>query len=58
MRRKKGGEEKEAMVALVVFVMATLAVKNCCTQKVRLAITFSKIRLDIVFKIYFVAYLI
>ena len=46
------------MVALVVFVMTTLAVKNCCTQKVRLAITFSKIRLDIVFKICFVAYLI
>ena len=51
-RRKKGGEEKKARAALLVFIMATLEVvfgrkKNCWTQKVYLAVTFSKIRLDI-----------
>ena len=38
------------MVALLVSIMATLeflAEKNCCTQKVHLAVKFSKIRLDI-----------
>ena len=38
------------MVALLVFIVTTLeflAEKNCWTQKVYLAITFSKIRLDI-----------
>ena len=53
-RRKRKSQEKErrrrkkAMAALLVFIMATLAGKNCRTQKVHLAITFSKIRLDIV----------
>ena len=46
-RRKKGGEEKKAMVALLVSIMAILEEKNCWTQKVHLAVTFSKIRLDI-----------
>ena len=46
-RRKKGGEEKRAMVALLVSIMAILEKKNCWTQKVYLAVTFSKIRLDI-----------
>ena len=35
-RRKKGGEEKKAMVALLVFIMATLETsgkKNCWTEK-------------------------
>ena len=44
--RRKGKEEKKAMVALLVFIMATLAEKNCRTQKVHLAMTFSKIELD------------
>ena len=35
------------MVALLVFIIATSAKKNCWTQKVHLAITFSKIGLDI-----------
>ena len=34
------------MVALLVFVIGTLAEKNCWTKKVYLAITLSKIRLD------------
>ena len=46
----KGGEEKKAMVALLVFIIATLEIvfgrKNCSTQKVNLSITLSKIRLD------------
>ena len=49
--RRKGGEEKKAMVALSVFIIATLEIvfgpKNCWTQKVHLAIAFSKIRLDL-----------
>ena len=50
--RRKGGEEKKAMVALSVFIMTTLEIvlgrkKNCWTEKVHLAVTFSKIRLDI-----------
>ena len=47
-KRKKGGEEKRAMLALLVFIMATLAGKKCWTQKLHLAVgvTFSKIRLD------------
>ena len=46
--RGQGKEEKrkKAMVALLVFIIATLAEKDCWTQKVHLAITFSKIRLD------------
>ena len=45
---KERGEEKKAMVALLVFIIGTfLAEKNCSTKKVHLAITFSKIRLDI-----------
>ena len=35
------------MVALLVFIIATLAEKNSYTQKVHLAITLSKIRLDV-----------
>ena len=39
------------MVALLVFMLATLEAvlveKNCSTEEVYLAITFSKIRLDI-----------
>lgn len=46
-RRKKRGEEKKAMVELLVSIMAILEKKNCLTQKVYLAVTFSKIRLDI-----------
>ena len=49
-RRKKGGEEKKAMVALLVFIMATLETggeKNVGRKKIHLAVTFSKIRLDI-----------
>ena len=53
-RRKRKSEEKEkkrrekkSMVELLVFIIATLAEKNCWTQKVHLAITFSKIGLDI-----------
>ena len=39
------------MIALLVFVMATLEIvfgrkKNCWTQKVHLAVTFSKILLE------------
>ena len=50
MRRKKGGEEKKAVVALLVFIMATLEIlakKNCQPQTAHLAVTLSKIRLDI-----------
>ena len=32
-RRRKGGEEKKGMVALLVLIIATLAEKNCWTQK-------------------------
>ena len=46
-RRRKGGEEKKAMVALLVFIIATLAENNSSMQKVHLATTLSKIRLDI-----------
>ena len=50
-RRRKGGEEKKALVALSVFIIATLKIvfdgKNCSTQKVHLTITLSKIQLDI-----------
>ena len=36
------------MVALLTFIMATLAEKkNCWARKVHLVVTFSKIRLDI-----------
>ena len=44
-REGNGREQKKAMVALLVFIMATL--ENCWTQKVHLAVTFSKIRLEI-----------
>ena len=48
-RRKKGGEEKKAMVALLVFIMATLETggKKTVRKKIHLAVTFSKIRLEI-----------
>ena len=52
-KKKERGEgkkkkKKKAMVALLVFILATLEIvfdrkKNCWTQKVHLAITFSKI---------------
>ena len=50
-REREGRKEekrKKAMLALLVFIMATLKIvfarkKNCLTQKVRLAVTFSKI---------------
>ena len=53
MSKRKSEEEEtsrreKSMVALVVFTMATLAEKkNCWTQKVQLAVTFSKFRLDV-----------
>ena len=37
---------KKAMVALLAFIIATLEKEKCRTQKVHLAETFSKIRLD------------
>ena len=45
-RRKKGGEEKTAMVSLLAFLLA-LILENCLTEKVYLAVTFSKLRIDI-----------
>ena len=51
MRKRKEGEEKKAMIALLVFKIATLAIvfgrKNCWTQKVYLTITLSKIQQDV-----------
>ena len=46
---EEGKEEmkKKAMVVLLVFIIATLAENNCSMQKVHLATTLSKIRLDI-----------
>ena len=50
---RRGKEERrrgeKAMVALLVFIMATLAEKNCWTQRVHLAVKFSKILLDDMF---------
>ena len=46
---EQGEEKKKTMVALLVFIMATLeflAENNCWTPKVHLAVTLSKIRLD------------
>ena len=45
-KRKKRGEEKRAMDALLVFIMATLAGKKFWTQKLHLVVMLSKIRLD------------
>ena len=47
-KEERKRREKKGMVALLVFIMATLKIvfarkKNCLTQKVRLAVTFSKI---------------
>ena len=42
---QKGGEEKKAMVALLIFIMATLSLwpkRNCLPEEVHLAVTFSK----------------
>ena len=53
MRRRKRGEEKKAIVALLVFIIATLeflAEKNCSTQKVHWGITLSRIPLDVNFQ--------
>ena len=53
MSKRKSEEEEtsrreKSMVALLAFTMATLAEKkNCWTQKVQLAVTFSKFRLDV-----------
>jgi len=40
-RGKRRRREKKAMIALLVFIMATLK-KNCSTEEVNLAVTFSK----------------
>ena len=45
--RRKGGQEKKDMVALLVFIIATLAEKNCWAQKVHLVTTLSIIQLYI-----------
>ena len=52
--RKKEEEEKKAVVALLVFIMAAVVfcqIKTVGHEKVHLAVTFSKIRLDIHFVI-------
>ena len=47
-KKERGeGKKKKAMVSLLVYIIATFGRKNCSTQKVRLAITLSKIRLDV-----------
>ena len=56
MSKRKSEEEErsrreKSMVALLVLTMATLEIvlaekKDCWTQKVQLAVTFSEIRLD------------
>ena len=51
-RRERKEKREKAMVALLVFMLATLEAvlaekKNCLTEEVFLAITFSLIRLDI-----------
>ena len=46
-KKDQRGRKREAMVALLVFIMANLVEKNCWTQKVYLAVAFSRIRLDI-----------
>ena len=46
-KEKERGKEKKAMVALLVFIMATSAENNCWTLKVPLVATLSKIGLDI-----------
>ena len=46
-KKKKKKKKKKAMVSLLVYIIATFDRKNCSTQKVRLAITLSKIRLDV-----------
>ena len=50
-KKERGGRKEEkrktAMVALLVSIMAILEKKKCWTQNVHLAVTFSKIRLDI-----------
>ena len=49
-KKERGGRKEEkrkkAMVALLAFIIATLEREKCWTQKVHLAETFSKIRLD------------
>lgn len=49
-KKEQGGRQEEkrkkAMVALLAFIIATLEKEKCWTQKVHLAETFSKIRLD------------
>ena len=46
-KKKKKKKKKKAMVSLLVYIIASFGRKNCSTQKVRLAITLSKIRLDV-----------
>ena len=51
-KEKKKKKKKKTVVALLVFITAALAkkkknIKNCRSEKVHLAVTFSKIRIDI-----------
>ena len=55
-RKKKGGQEKKALVALLAFMLTKLELvccrgKNCLTEEVYLAVTFSKMRLDLFFRL-------
>ena len=49
-KKERGGRKEEirkkTKVALLAFIIATLEKEKCWTQKVHLAETFSKIRLD------------
>ena len=45
-RRKKGEEENKTNVSLLTFYRL-LILENCLTEKVYLAVTFSKLQLDI-----------
>ena len=50
-KEKKKKKRKKTVFALLVFITAALAkkknIKNCRSEKVHLAVTFSKIRIDI-----------
>ena len=46
-KKERRRRKKKTMVALLVFIIATLAENNSSMQKVHLATTLSKIRLDI-----------
>ena len=45
--KEKKKKERERMVALIVSILAILAENNCLTEEVYLAVTFSKIWIDI-----------